>query len=618
MKLTERIKGNPEGLPFFTMEFFPPRTDQGFSNLLPRISRLATLNPLAVSVTWGAGGSTRDRSIDLAGWSQAELGVDTILHLTCTNMEMGTVDDALITAKAKGIQNLLALRGDPPQGSESWMPTDTRFAHAVDLVKYIRSRPEFSDHFCIGVAAYPDGHTDGLPEEEETAYLQAKVAAGADFIVTQLFYDVDNFKSWLSRIRSHGISVPVIPGIMPIQNYTSFLRLTKLCGTNVPKEVWERLEPIRGDDQKVKDYGVELAISIVDRIIKDTEIDVHGIHLCTLNLEKSVRRVLDGLGWSHESHQMSNQVIDEAPAVHHLPSDAVISPADASTTAMTTLLHPPSSPSIVPLKEPAKPEGTGVGTTWDEFPNGRFGDATSPAYGVGSGDQWDPGAGGLGVTRSEALSQWGSPESFDELVAVFVRYLQSDPRTPTTPFSPDPLLEESRLILPHLLEMTKRGWFTVGSQPAVDGAPSTDRIFGWGPAGGYVFQKAFVEFFCDAETLQSLRQRVDSQGADSWLTWFATNVQGDFVTNVHDDGPNAVTWGVFPGQEIAQSTIIERTSFMAWKEEAYGIWAHWARMHSPDSSTRKLLEEVRDSRWLVSVVHHDFKDEAGLWKFLLE
>ncbi|KAG8847860.1 hypothetical protein FRB96_001375 [Tulasnella sp. 330] len=585
---------------------------------MPRISRLATLNPLAVSITWGAGGSSRVRSMELAGWSQAELGVDTILHLTCTNMEMGMVDEALHAAKAKGIQNVLALRGDPPQGAESWMPTDTRFAHAVDLVRYIRSRAEFADHFCIGVAAYPDGHTDGLPVEQEMTYLKEKVDAGADFIVTQLFYDVANFKSWVNKIRSLGIVVPIVPGIMPIQNYTSFLRLTKLCGTNVPREVWSKLEPIRNDDQKVKDYGVELAISIVNSVISDNEIDVLGVHLCTLNLEKSVRRVLDGLGWSHESHRMSNQVIDETPAVHHLPSDALISPADASTSAMTTLLHPPSSPSLVPLTDPAKPLGTGVGTTWDEFPNGRFGDPTSPAYGVGSGDQWDPGAGGLGVTRLKAISQWGSPETLEDLIVVFVRYLQSDPRTPTTPFSPDPLLDESKLVLPHLLEMTKRGWFTVGSQPAVDGAPSTDRTFGWGPAGGYVFQKAFVEFFCDDKTLQALQQRIDSEASSGWITWFATNVQDDFFTNVQEDGPNAVTWGVFPGQEIAQSTIIERTSFMTWKEEAYGIWAQWASLHPPASKTRKLLEEVRDNRWLVSVVHHDFKDEAALWSFLLE
>lgn len=205
MKLSDKIAAHPAHRPFYTFEFFPPRTDQGFDNLLTRISRLSNLDPIAISVTWGAGGSTKDRSLDLAGITQADYGIDTILHLTCTNMVPGLVDDALRTAKARGIQNILALRGDPPRGQEHWTPIDSRFSHGVDLVKYIRSSPEFSPHFCIGVAAYPEGHPDNQTDDDVNFdVLKEKVEAGADFIVTQLFYDADRFLHWLERVRREG------------------------------------------------------------------------------------------------------------------------------------------------------------------------------------------------------------------------------------------------------------------------------------------------------------------------------------------------------------------------------------------------------------------------------
>ncbi|KAG8973560.1 hypothetical protein FRC05_008628 [Tulasnella sp. 425] len=505
--------------------------------------------------------------MDLAGMSQARFGVDTIMHLTCTNMEQGMVDDALREAKDREITNVLALRGDPPRGSEFWLPIDPRFTHAIDLVKYIKSNPEFADFFCVGVAGYPDGHTDGLPLDEQIQHLKAKVDAGADYIITQLFYDVDGFKDWVKRVRNAGITVPIIPGVMPIQNHTSFLRMTKLCGAKIPPEITAALEPIRNDDQKVKDYGVELATTIVKSITEDPSLGIRGVHFCTLNLEKSVRRILDALGWTHESHRPRNQIIDTAPEQPHLPGRVAISPEHASKVAVSALSHAPASLSVPQQSEQDDDSATtdfgGVSSTWDEFPNGRFGDPTSPAYGVGSGDQWDPGAGGLGVSRAEAIAQWGTPTSIDDLNAIFTRHLNSDPRTPMTPFSPDPLLAESRIILPQLLEMTSKAWWTVGSQPAVDSAPSNDEVVGWGPAGGYVFQKAFVEFFCDEDALRTLETKI--KGENGWVTWYAANSQDEFITNLSDEGRNAVTWGVFPGQEIAQSTIIERASFLTWK-----------------------------------------------------
>ncbi|TFK54614.1 MTHFR-domain-containing protein [Heliocybe sulcata] len=603
MKLTEKIAAYQLKRPFYTFEFFPPKTDEGFENLLSRVVRLASLSPLAVSVTWGAGGSTKDRSLELAGLIQNEEKIDTILHLTCTNMEGGMVDDALIAAKERGIQNILALRGDPPRGEEYWIPTDPRFTHGVDLVSYIRSSAEFSSSFSVGVAAYPDGHADHDTDEDgELDYLKAKVDAGADFIMTQLFYDCDNFLRWLKKVRDRGITVPVIPSIMPLQTYASFLRLTKLCGSRVPDAVASALEPIRHDDAQVKEYGIALAIDMVQRLTASG--DVAGLHFCTLNLEKSVRRVIEGLGWAGGSPQIRNKLIADVPdstGSADPESTMIITPTSASNSATKGLIDSTSLP-----PDAGRGEKNNA-SSWDEYPNGRFGDFKSPAF--GEQDQW----GGPVITRGEALAKWGDPKTVEDLTEIFLRHLRGE--IDSTPFSHGPLSPESILILKELEKLNKRGWWTVGSQPAVDGIRSTDEVFGWGPPSGYVYQKAFVEFFATGEDVEKIEKKIAENG-DGWVDYFAGNFEGECRSNVPDGGRNAVTWGVFPGQEVLQTTIIERESFLSWKEEAFSILSEWASFYAPGSEQRKLLKDIRDQRWLVSIVHHDYKDASALWTFL--
>ncbi|KAF8261074.1 methylenetetrahydrofolate reduct [Lactarius quietus] len=594
--------------PFYTFEFFPPRTEQGFSNLLLRISRLADLKPLAINITWGAGGSTKNQTLELASLTQKEYGIDTVMHLTCTNMLQGSVDDALRAAKEVGIQNILALRGDPPRGEEYWIPTDPRFTHGKDLVSYIRSTPEFSEAFSIGVAAYPDGHSEGVHnEDEEIEHLKAKVDSGADYIVTQLFYDVDNFLRWLQKIRARGITVPVIPGVLPIQTYASFVRVTKLCGTYIPDALQADLEPIKHDDQKVKEYGVSLAVKMVRRLVDEG--GLRGFHFCTLNLEKSVERVLENLGWTPRHARVQNKLIAQSPGLAE-PStttntELIVTPASATSSATTSL-----------VAHVSKDGDTGKGeanyaATWDEFPNGRFGDVNSPAF--GSQDLW----GGFG-----RIPPIGSrPSTLEDITALSLRFLRGE--ITAYPFSPAPLSSESQLILPHLLRLAKNGWWPVGSQPAVDGLQSDNAIVGWGPAGGYVYQKPFVEFFASEEMVERLEKAVEK--AKGVVDFLAGNKmygkltllrKGDLRTSVQATERNAVTWGVFPGQEIVQSTIIEQESFLTWKDEAFSIWTNWASQFAPGSQERQLLEGIRDSRWLVNVTHHDFKDPDGLWKFL--
>lgn len=204
---------------------------------------MAQLEPEFISCTWGAGGSTHERTLELCSTAQSLYGLDTLMHLTCTNMEKAKIDEALEQAKKAGIRNILALRGDPPRGHEYWTPVDSEFQHAIDLVKYIRKH--YGDTFCIGVAGYPEGHIDCPDKNQDMQYLKEKVDAGADFILTQLFYDVDACVTWMQKCRSHGIQVPIVPGIMPIPTYQSFRRMINLCNVKVPDNVMADLDAIK-------------------------------------------------------------------------------------------------------------------------------------------------------------------------------------------------------------------------------------------------------------------------------------------------------------------------------------------------------------------------------------
>lgn len=450
-------------------------------------------------------------------------------------------------------------------------------------------------------SAYPDGHPDRETDEDgELEHLKRKVDAGADFIITQLFYDVDTFLQWVKRVRQKGIQVPIIPGIMPIHTYASFLRMTKLCGTRVPHSLMSDLVPLRHDDSKVKDYGVDLAVEMIRKLTTDG--DIRGVHLCTLNLEKSVTRVLEGLSWVGGSLKPANRLIADAS----IGPDAnlIITPHNATDSAAISLAAAGQGPD----GEAGKGELNNA-ASWDDFPNGRFGDFKSPAY--GETDLW----GSSIMSRNQALEQWGHPKTLDDLTTMFLRHLHS--KIATTPFSPTPLSPESLMIIQHLERLTRRGWWTVGSQPAINGASSSDEVVGWGPRGGYVYQKCFVEFFLERADLERIERKIRDEG-HGWVDYFAGNVQGECRTTVPEGGRNAVTWGVFPGQEIAQSTIIERESFLSWKDEAFSIWAEWASFYPPDSQERRLLESIRAERWLVSVVHHDYTDPSALWTFLLK
>jgi len=305
-KITDKIAALPPNSNYFSLEFFPPKTAMGSSNLRARLDRMSrALRPLFITVTWGAGGSTATKSLELAELCQRELGLTTCLHLTCTNMSKTLVDRALEDARSLGIRNILALRGDPPREEykiEGGKEGDVDFEWAIDLVRYIRK--QYGDYFCIGVAAYPEGHADesqpeGQSLEHDLPYLVDKVQAGADFIMTQLFFDIDAYNNFEKRLREHPSgafkTIPIIPGMMPIQSYQMIKRTTKLSHAALPQNILSRLDSVKGDDEMVKKVGVDIVSEIVDSIkfSQQPSPGPRGFHFYTLNLEKAVSFILE-------------------------------------------------------------------------------------------------------------------------------------------------------------------------------------------------------------------------------------------------------------------------------------------------------------------------------------
>lgn len=222
------------------------------------------------------------------------------MHLTCTNMPVEKLEAALQQCKQAGIRNILALRGDPPHGEEKFTQVEGGFSCALDLVKYIREN--HGDYFGICVSGYPEAHPDQIvedPEEmkknywEDIEYLKKKVEAGADFIITQLFYDVDIFLKFVKDCKAAGINAPILPGIMPIMNYGGFKRMTSFCKTYVPEHISNVLEAIKDNDAAIKAYGISLGTQMCQRLL---DFGVPGVHMYTLNLDKSAVGILQNVG----------------------------------------------------------------------------------------------------------------------------------------------------------------------------------------------------------------------------------------------------------------------------------------------------------------------------------
>jgi methylenetetrahydrofolate reductase (NADPH) len=281
----DQIIAQPQ--PVFSFEFFPPKTEAGREALVRTIDELKPLSPGYVSVTYGAMGSNRGQVIEIVSEIKNRIGIEAMAHLTCvghTREELASVLDELAGV---GIENVLALRGDPPHGTD-FQATRGGFAHASDLTALIRDR----GGFCIGGAAYPEVHPDAPDAAADLQNLQTKVAAGSDFLVTQLFFDNRDYFSFLERAREAGIGVPVLPGIMPVTNLGQVKRFTEMCGAALPADLLAALEAAGDDEAAVLEIGVTHALQQCRDLLSA---GAPGIHFYTLNKSASTREILTRL-----------------------------------------------------------------------------------------------------------------------------------------------------------------------------------------------------------------------------------------------------------------------------------------------------------------------------------
>ncbi len=274
------------GCPSFSFEFFPPKTEEAAAQLEQTISELGPLNPTFVSVTYGAGGSTREKTLAIVSRIKAETGIDAMAHLTCagsTREELEVVLDRLVEA---GIENILALRGDPPKGETAFVPVDGGFRYANDLVAMIRAR--YGDRLCVGGAGYPERHIECANPHVDLMNLKRKVDAGLDFIVTQLFFDNRRYFEFVDRARAVGIHVPIVPGIMPITNAGQIERFTLACGARIPFQLAAELDRRRSDSAAVLQLGVAHATAQCVELLMG---GAPGIHFYTLNRSTATKDV---------------------------------------------------------------------------------------------------------------------------------------------------------------------------------------------------------------------------------------------------------------------------------------------------------------------------------------
>lgn len=581
----------PDGArPTVSFEFFPAKTNDGVFNLLNRVEEMGfSLQPTFVTLTWRSAFKDETLWLRIGAHIQKEFQLDVLLHLTC-HLPREELKRILHNARAVGIRNILALRGDPPIGAEQWKPIPNGLNNAVDLIRLIRE--EHGDYFCIACAGYAEVHTESwnhpdLPPSQEARLLdlerlKMKQDAGADFIITQFFFDTDNMLQWIRDCRDLGITIPILPGYLPIQNYNSFCKFTSWCKTQVPSEVLQALELIKNDDAAVKKYGTELAIQTCQKLMAG---GVKSLHFYTMNLASTVTQVLDGLGLITSGR---------GGLQRELPWQ--------STMVRRNSFNTDRNEQVRPIFWSNRQASYIARTSeWDDFPNGRWGDRASPAYG-------DLSEYYLAFKRPKVNRKqlWGTPTSEKDVWVVFEGFVEGTVKQ--LPWCEQALSRESGVIRENLSWINAHGFLTINSQPRVNGLPSTDPAVGWGGEDGFVFQKAYVEFFVSPRLLEKVVAII----AESYpeLSFHALSRKGEEFRNTPLHSVTAVTWGVFPGQEIIQPTVVDSDSFAAWKDEAFELWqAQWASAYEPDSASAKVLQDMIDSYFLVNIVDNDYTND---------
>lgn len=286
MRIADLFAGG-EG-PVFSFEFFPPKTPEGEANLYATLDVLRKLDPAFVSVTWGAGGSTRGKTLEIVSRIRDTYGLEAMSHFTCVGATVEDLQSALDEMKERGIENVLTLRGDPPMGQETFERTEGGLGHGSELAALVAS----SYDFCVVAACYPEVHQEAESPEADLEHAKAKVEAGASVLITQLFYDNEPYFRFVDQARAVGIDVPIVPGLMPVSNVGQIKRIAKMCGAYFPPEFVSALENLQDDPEAVVQLGIAQATAQAMELLAG---GAPGIHFYTLNRSPSTLAILSAL-----------------------------------------------------------------------------------------------------------------------------------------------------------------------------------------------------------------------------------------------------------------------------------------------------------------------------------
>jgi len=588
----EKIENNEQ---FFSLEFFPPKTFNGATNLMAIIGRLNEhCMPLFCNITWKPSQDPMsdtcqpEPSTLLVSAAAIDLyGQNIMIHIPSGNTTRSQVLAHLTRAKNLGIGSVLAIKGGQSHEKDHG-PKEDGFDYTVDLVKFIRS--EFGDHFTLGVVGYLMASSDVQSYEEDLKHLKAQVDAGADLIITQMFFEVKTFIKFVEDCQRYGINVPIIPAIFPIQNFNSLRQLKRLSRVEIPQWLLDTLTSMKDDSTAVMNYGISYAAEMCQQLFESGY--VHGLHFYTLNRETSITEILKRAGVfpKEDEPDLSLRRLPWMPG-----------PAHARRGRMEL---------VRPIFWTSRPRSYMIRTSnWDEFPNGRWGDSSAASF----GELKDYHLVLLGThkSREDLLNMWGRElNSPEDVFEVFVCYLTGKEnghgyKVTELPWNQDELASETLPFVDKLAHVNKHGILTINSQPNVNGVPSTDPVAGWGRPGGYIFQKAYLEFFTSEEIAMCLHEVLQDY---PMVNYHIVNFSGEEdVTNANVYSSNAVTWGAFPGSEIIQPTVVDPIAFHFWKDEAFALWEHqWGRIYPEKSKEREIIHTIHDTYYLINLVDNDY------------
>jgi methylenetetrahydrofolate reductase (NADPH) len=295
MKISEYYKKQKSTISF---EFFPPKTAEGETKLFETVTELKKLAPSFVSVTYGAMGNTQANTLRIVEEIKYKIGLEVAAHLTCVAHSRGEIERILTTLRAKGIENIVPLRGDPPQGQSEFQAPPDGFHYASELVRFIRQHPTLGKAFDLSVAGYPEGHPECRDKQKDLEHLKRKVDEGADAVMTQLFFNNRHYFDFVQRARKIGITVPIVPGIMPVTHGPQIEKFSRMCGAEIPKEIHEAIVRFGEDQSSIMKFGIEYATRQCEELLRG---GAPGLHFYTLNQSLATRQIFTNLHLSRAS-----------------------------------------------------------------------------------------------------------------------------------------------------------------------------------------------------------------------------------------------------------------------------------------------------------------------------